>query len=144
VIVYFDASALVPLYARDRVSRVATTVHHAADRVATSFLSYAEVLAALGQLHRRRRFTSAGHRLSVSRLIADWPTFERLPVNGRLLGTIRRLLEAHPLKGADAVQLASALQVLGGASLAGADARFACDDHALATAAVAEGLVLAW
>ena len=62
----------------------------------------------------------------------------------RLLPDIRRILQRHPLKGADAVHLASACLVIRGANAAGLEARFACDDRGLATAAVAEGLELAW
>ena len=144
MIVYFDASALVPLYVRDRASAAASRARQSADGVATSLLSYAEVLAAMDQLRRRRSVSAPGHRLAVSRFLADWPTFHRVALVSRLLGDVRRLVEDHPLKGADAVQLASALFVSHGARAAGIAFTLACDDGTLTAAARREGLHLAW
>jgi predicted nucleic acid-binding protein len=144
MIVYFDASALVPLYVRDRVTTQATRARRAAKHIATSLLSYAEVLAALGHLRDRKALDDSAHRLATSRFLGDWPTMHRVPLQTRLLGDVRRILEAHRLKGADAVQLASALLVLRAVALEGLDGRFACDDRALSRAARGEGLFLAW
>jgi uncharacterized protein len=144
MIVYFDASALVPLYVRDRTSAAAIRARGSADALATSLLSYGEVLGAFAQILRRRAISKAAHRLAVSRFLADWPTFQRVPLVPRLLGEVRRLIDSHPLKGADAVQLASALQVLQGVAAAGFEGCLACDDRAIARAGREEGLRLAW
>jgi len=144
MIVYFDASALVPLYVRDRASVAAMRARREAEAIATSLLSYAEVLAAVAQLRRRRGLSAARHRLAVSRFLADWPTFHRVALVPRLLGDVRRLLDRYALKGADAIQLASALHVLQGAAAAGIEGTLACDDRAVARAARREGLRLAW
>lgn len=144
MIVYFDASALVALYVRDRVTTQATRARGAAKHVATSLLSYAEVLAALGHLREKKALEGSAHRLAASRFLADWPTMHRVPLQARLLGDVRRVLEAHSLEGADAVQLASALLVLRAVSAEGLEGRFACDDRALSRAARGEGLSLAW
>lgn len=144
MIVYFDASALVLLYVRDRASAAAMLACRSADAVATSLLSYAEVLAAMRQMRQRRGLSSGAYRLAVSRFLADWPSFQRIALGSRLLGDVRRLLEEHPLKGADAVQLASALHVLHGVAAAGIEGCLACDDRTLARAGRGEGLRLAW
>jgi len=126
------------------MSTAAIRVHRSAGAVATSLLSYAEVLAAMEQMRRRRALSSASHRLATSRFLADWPTFHRIALVSRLLGDVRRLLEDLALKGADAVQLASALHVIHCAQAAGIEGSIACDDRALVAAARKEGLRVAW
>jgi predicted nucleic acid-binding protein len=144
LIVYFDTSALVATYVADACTTEALRARRAADGIATSLLAYAETLAAFGMLQRSRRLTPSARRLAESRFLADWAGFRHVRLEGRLLPDIRRVLAAHPLKGADSVHLASACVVSRGCTNAGIDCSFACDDRPLAVAARAEGLVLAW
>jgi predicted nucleic acid-binding protein len=144
VIGYFDASALVPLYVGDRATTAALRTRGAVEAIATSLLSYAEVLAAFRQARRHRKLSFSAHVMAESRFFADWPTFHHVPLGPRLFGEIRRLLDSHPLKGADAIQLASALYAKKGAANAGLEMTFACDDRRLARAGRREGLLVSW
>jgi uncharacterized protein len=144
VIVYFDTSALVATYVADSCTREALRARRAATALATSLLTYAETLAAFGALARARALNRAQRTKAESRFVADWPDFHRVRLDLRLLPDVRRLLGRHALKGADAIHLASASAVTRGCAAAGLEVRFACDDRALAKAAVAEGLTLAW
>ena len=144
LIVYFDTSALVATYVADACSAKAMRARRAADGVATSLLAYAETLAAFGSLQRSGKVTPSARRLVESRFLADWKEFRHVRLEGRLLPHIRRVLAAHPLKGADSVHLASACVVARACANAGIECSFACDDRPLAAAALAEGLALAW
>jgi predicted nucleic acid-binding protein len=144
MIVYFDTSALVATYVADDCTPLAMKARAEASGLATSLLAYAETLAAFGAMARTNALTRARRDKIESRFLADWPDFHRVRVERRLLPDVRQILQRHALKGADAVHLASACLVARGCSTAGLEARFACDDRALAAAAVGEGLTLAW
>lgn len=143
MIVYFDTSALIATYLDQACSARARAAKRAA-RVATSVLTYAETLGTLAALIRAR---SLGRRVGArveSEFVADWGDVQRIRLDERLLPDVRRLVTFHSLKGADAVQLASACLVARGCADAGVVCQFACDDRGLRRAAAAEGLVLAW
>lgn len=142
--VYFDSSAVVALYVAQAISTTARKTRRAADAIATSCLTYAEVLATLRLLRRRGVLTTSSETLATSRFLADWSSFQRLLLDRRVAAHVRRLLTNHPLKGADAVQLASALILARRAADGGLPFSFATDDRTLARAAVAEGLTLSW
>jgi predicted nucleic acid-binding protein len=142
--VYFDSSAVVALYVAQAISPNARSTRRTAGALATSWLTYAEVLATLRLMGRRRLLTTASEQLAISRFLVDWSSFQRLLLDRRVAAHVRRLLSAHPLKGADAVQLASALILARRAADGGVPFSFATDNRTLARAAMAEGLTLAW
>ena len=144
MISYFDTSALVATYVVDDCTPRATKARHQASAIATSVLAYAEALAAFGALARARELSRAQWVKVEAQFLADWPDFHRVRLEQRVLPDVRRILQRHALKGADAVHLASACLVARGCATAGLESSFACDDRALSTAAVAEGLILAW
>lgn len=135
-VVYFDSSALVKTVLHEPDSDRARTVWDAAGTCVTSWLSSAEVAAALGAARRARRLSVAGLR----RAQDAWTVRQQAMMHvqlGREVGELAAdLAVRRGLRGADAVQLASAL-VLGG------DVVFACWDKRLRNAATAEGLAVA-
>lgn len=144
MIVYFDTSALVALYVRDRCSAQAQAARDRAARVTTSLLAHPEALAAFAALRRARRLRAADHDHARSRFLDDWESFHRVRLDARVLPEVRRVLKHYPLRGADAVHLASANLVARAFAGADEEVRFACDDRPLATAAMADGLTPAW
>ncbi len=144
MIVYFDTSALVATYVIDTCTPRALKARRGATAIATSLLAHAETLAAFGAMARARALTNAQRSKIESRFLADWQGFHRIRLGQRRLPDVRRLLRQHALKGADAVHLASACLVARGCAASGVEARFACDDRALAAAAELEGLALSW
>ena len=143
MIVYFDTSALVATYVDHTCTKQARAAKRSA-RVATSVLTYAETLGTLGTLTRARALTRRAAAKVESEFLAEWTDIQRIKLDDRLLPDVRRIVKFHSLKGADAVQLASACLVARGCANAGVACQFACDDHDLVRAAAAEGLVLAW
>ncbi len=143
MIVYFDTSALIATYVEQACSAQARAAKRAA-RVATSVLTYAETLGTLAALTRGRGLARrVGLRIE-SEFLAEWSDVHRIRLDERLLPDVRRIVKFHSLRGADAVQLASARLVARGCTNAGIACHFACDDRALTRAAEAEGFMLAW
>lgn len=141
---YFDTSALVALYVRDRCSAQARRARDRAEGLATSLLAHPEALAAFASLRRARRLRSKDHDRAVLNFLTDWETFHRVRLDSRVLPEARRLLKHYPLRGADAVHLASANLVARAFATADVEVYFACDDRRLAAAAAADGLSPAW
>ncbi|MFZ4719000.1 MAG: type II toxin-antitoxin system VapC family toxin [Ilumatobacteraceae bacterium] len=136
LVTYFDSSALVKLVLPEPGREAARALWDASGRCVTSRLSAAEVSAALGAARRARRISGAGLQRARS-VWADrhaevtYVNLDREVADLAVETTLR-----HALRGADAVQLASALVL-------GVHVVFACWDERLRLAAAAEGLILA-
>jgi len=109
VILYLDASALVKRYVTERDSKEVLTLTAAAEAVATSLVSRAEVAAALARAVRLGVLDRDGGRRAQRRLSREWPDIARVPVGEALVSRAETLAWDHGLRGYDAVQLASAL-----------------------------------
>jgi len=143
LILYLDTSALVKRYVRESYSDEVVSWWQSADYLATSFVAYAEALAAF---HRKRREANVPQDL-FDRLIGqfrdDWEALIRVEVNAGLEPYVLDLVERHPLRGFDAIHLASAValheRVL---QEANENLVFACFDERLIGAARAEGMAV--
>jgi predicted nucleic acid-binding protein len=137
MILYLDTSALVKKYFEEKNSSEVVAAWKAALGIATSSVSYAELLAAV-----YRKASEAGiHKRLVAGVVRDfeedWSSFIVVEVNNRLNETIHKVIASHALRGFDAIHLASALVI---ASSVSGDFLFACYDDRLNRGAVAEGL----
>lgn len=140
MIVYFDTSALLKRYVAEGDSDSVVALWKEATLVAASQILYAEVAAAIAR--RRREFPSCSGALDQAQQAfrADWTGIHRIPVDSDVLRRVDELLTRHPLRGADAIHLASAVCLR---ELVQAEVTFACADRVLVTAARAEGLGIA-
>ena len=103
-----DSSALAKRYADEPGSdQVRAMV--AQGGITTTILSYAEVCSGLNRKLREGAIDSARYRAAAERLDHDWTRIEVLSLSDQVLRRARTLLERHPLRAGDAVQLASAL-----------------------------------
>jgi predicted nucleic acid-binding protein len=109
VILYLDASALVKRYVTERGSKEVLTLTAAAEVVATSLVSRAEVAAALARAVRLGALDRDGGRRAQRRFSREWPDIARVPVSEALVSRAEAFAWDHGLRGYDAVQLASAL-----------------------------------
>ena len=133
---YVDTSALVKLYLDEAGSERMTDKVRAADLVMVSVLAWPETLATLARSHRDSRISAAAYDAVHARFVADWTQLSAVDLDGRVLEIVDRLVDAHPLRGAHAAHLASALAL----REAGLDVEFACSDRMLLSAARAERL----
>ena len=141
--VFADSSALVKLYVAE--------AHHEAIRaiaepIIISALAEVEVPAALWRKHRIGEISGADAGILSAEFAADvdgeglaMPRFAVVAVGSAVVAGATGLVARHPLRGFDAVQLATALaarQTLGRLG------RFVAFDVVLRSAAAAEGLAL--
>lgn len=141
-----DSSVLVKRHASESGTAwvQAITDTGAGNVIITSHITTVEVISALHRKKREGALTAA----EVTQLTSDFLAvctneYDLVDVTAAVLGLARTLIQNHPLKAYDAVQLASALlasaalQAVGIASLT-----FVAGDRQLLTAASAEGLAV--
>lgn len=111
MILYCDTSALIKLYVEETHSgSVATTIADA-DAIATSLLAYPETRATLARAQREKRLRAADFRQTLAQFQQDWASFVVLDTHHSLMLHAGELAERHALRGADAIHLASAIQL---------------------------------
>ncbi len=148
---YVDSSALLKHYIREPGSAALnaklneTSLHQAG--VFISVVGYAEILAIFARRVRENLVSESQARLLRDEFLDDW-MFSLSPVELTVgvIGFISELVNKHPLRGADAIHLASALWLRDALRLGrqfGAVNRsitFVSADKQLNRAASAEGL----
>ena len=110
-IVYFDASALVKLLVTEPGSDVVAALWDGCDAAVSSRLAYSEVCAALAAAGRNRdpeEDALASCRQNWERL---WTALRPVELTARVAEAAGRLAERRRLRAADAVHLASALEI---------------------------------
>ncbi len=106
---YWDSSALVALLVEEPQSAERRATIREDPVVVTWWGSRIECASALNRLERERRFEGDGFDRSMDQLgllAASWIEIEPL---GQVRKRAMRLLRLHPLRAADALQLAAAL-----------------------------------
>ena len=110
-IVYFDASALVKLLVEEPGSDIAAALWDGCDIAVSSRLTYPEVAAALASAGRSGDLSEA----SLAACERDWEDYWGAMRPVELSEQVQRvaggLAKRHRLRGADAVHLASALEI---------------------------------
>ena len=135
MILFADTSALLKLYIAESGSE-AMVRKIPGKLVAVSQLAYAEAYATFARRRREDLLTDEEHQLLVENFEEDWQTALQVPVSNEVLNLVPDLCRSHPLRGADALQLAAALLIHN----QGVHVDFATNDQRLLQAAEAEGL----
>lgn len=139
MILFLDSSALVKLYIAERGSeRLRTALAAGGGPAATSFLTFAEIHATFARRNRERLLEEEEWDQLRQRFASDWAELLRVPIGDAVLAHVPALCSRHPLRGADALQLASALLL----RQEGLEVTFSCSDHRLLEAAAGEGLAV--
>ena len=138
MIVYCDTSALIKRYVEEAGSDWVDHLFEGETTVLTSTVAFAEIMAAFSRKYRERVLSRSGYLKTVSEFKNEYSKLILVSISPDLNQIIEGLLTNHPLRGFDAIHLASALQVQKEGNLT---VRFACFDRALNKAAVAEGLI---
>ena len=135
--IYLDTSALVKRY----VAEPGTPVVHALvtrhGPIATAKIAYAEVHAGFARKRREGRLAERGYSSACGLFESDWHAYVRLDLQDEVLVLARDLLRKHPLKGFDAIHLASAIRLR---TALAEDMMFAAADMRLLDAARGERL----
>lgn len=136
-LVYFDSSALVKLVVEESGSDLAGELWDGCDAALSSRLAYPEVCAALAAAGRNRDLDARGLAVALGAWEELWASTRPVELSADVERRAGELTAKHPLRGADAVHLASALAV-GTAELV-----VAVWDRRLHAAVTAERLVVA-
>ena len=137
MILYLDTSALVKRYFKEPHTSELLSLWKEADQIVTSSVAYAETLAALYRKKREVGLRSRVFNKLVTLFHQDWEAFIRVEVNDDLNETIHSIATKHPLRGFDAIHLASAIIT---SERINDTFLFACFDQRLLTGAQMEGL----
>ncbi|ADB48647.1 type II toxin-antitoxin system VapC family toxin [Conexibacter woesei] len=134
---YLDTSALVKLLVTEPGSEAVRAEAAAATELVSSHLTYVEIHSALARMHAGGRLTRRVHRRQLDAFVRMWEDVVVVPADAPVIDRAAALAERHVLRGFDALQLASAVELLGAGP-----ARFASWDERLNAAAARERLEL--
>ncbi len=110
-IVYFDSSALVKLLVEEPGSDVAAALWDGCDVALSSRLAYPEVCAALSAVSRNRAMNEEALTSCRQAWEQYWMAMRPVELTARVAKAAGRVAERRDLRGADAIHLASALEV---------------------------------
>ena len=134
---YLDTSALIKRFVSEKGSRLVLTIMRRKESIATAKIAYVEVFAGLTRKLREGHLSTSQYALACRQFENDWHAYIRVDLQDDILLMARHLIERHPLRGFDAVHLASALSLK---NALGKDITFATADARLLRAAKAENL----
>lgn len=106
---YWDSSALVPLFVDEKETPRRQSLLREDRQVVTWWGSSVECASALHRLHRQGELDAAGLVQAGERFETLARTWFEIEPSDRLRRRALRLLRVHPLRAADALQLAAAL-----------------------------------
>jgi uncharacterized protein len=115
-VLYLDSSVLIKHYQIERGTEAFNeklrSELESSRAVFTSVLSYAEIHAIIARRVREKLVSSAEGSTIQTSFDSDWLTgFTSIPMDPAVLSFIRQIVNVHPLKGSEAVHLASALSL---------------------------------
>ncbi len=134
---YLDTSALIKRFVAEKGSLQVESLVNQRGPVATAKIAYAEVYAGLARKQREGHLPRSQYALACRQFESDWQAYVRLDLQDEILIVARDLTQRHPLRGFDAIHLASALSLK---AALGEDVTFAAADERLLRAARAERL----
>lgn len=135
--IYLDTSALIKRFVNEKGSALAESLVQGKGSVATAKIAYAEIFAGLTRKLREGNVSKTQYALACRQFERDWHAYLRVGLGDDILLLARDLIQRHPLRGYDAVHLASALRLK---IALGEEITFAAADERLLKAAEAEKL----
>jgi predicted nucleic acid-binding protein len=130
---YLDTSTLVKLYLDEPDAEEIQDLVDEARVLVTSSLAYSEARATFARRRREKHMTAAEVTRAIAQLDADWSRFIVVEATDELARAAGQLADAHALRGADAIHLASFETLL--SRCEDPDVRMSCADERLARAA---------
>ena len=136
---YWDSSALVPLIVREADTEQRERLQREDGRIVTWWGSLVEGASGLSRLHRDGNLDSQGLALAQDKLRRSAASWLQIRPSERVRQRSLRLLRLHPLRAADALQLAAALAACDDDPTVLA---LVCGDQRLSDAALREGFLV--
>jgi predicted nucleic acid-binding protein len=139
MILYLDTSALVKLYIDEAESTAVKQRVEVARIVSTSRVAYVEARAGIARKFREAELSKTEYKHMIEDLEEDWQSYFIVEVSESITKLAGQLVHRNPLRGFDAIHLASALFLKNRTHL---ELSFACVDERLKDAARREGLTI--
>jgi predicted nucleic acid-binding protein len=136
-VIYLDTSALIKRFVNEKGSPLVQSLVTEKGPVATAKIAYAEIFAGFARKLREGHLSKTLHALACRQFERDWQSYLRVELQDDILFLARDLVQRHPLRGFDAVHLASALSLK---NALGEEITFAAADGRLLRAVGAENL----
>lgn len=136
---FWDSSAIVPLCVNEPATPAARSILAKDSYTVVWWATRTECLSALARQTREGGITTAGERQARQVLETIAKSWTEIQPTDRLRATAERLLAVHPLRAADAFQLAAALLWCRGQT---SGMSIVCFDDRLRVAAHKEGFSL--
>jgi uncharacterized protein len=137
---FWDSSALVPLLAAEPATRSVVALYARDPEVVVWWATPVECASAVARLERDEALSAADAATAFARLDALAGSWMEVEPSDEIRETARRLLRVHPLRAADALQLAAAFVA---AERRPPTMAFVTLDGRLRTAAGKEGFAIA-
>lgn len=106
---FWDTSAILPLLVNEPRTAAMVAFHTDDPSAAVWWLTPVECWSALGRLEREQRLTEDGVQAAARLLAEAEQRWTEVPPINRVRDQAGRLVRLHPLRAADALQLAAAL-----------------------------------
>ena len=106
---FWDSSALVPLFAAETRTRAVQSMYTRDSEAVVWWGTLVECASAIARLERDGALSASDAAESFSRLDAFAPSWMQIDPSDEIRESARRFLRVHPLRAADALQLAAAL-----------------------------------
>lgn len=137
MILYCDTSALIKRYVEEEGTEAVDRLWDSALAIVTSTVAFAEALSAFSRKFREGILTHKEYLEAVKSFKKDHNHLILVQINKDLNVFIEDLVSRHPLRGFDAIHLASAITFTQSESI---EMVFACFDDTLNQSALKEGL----
>ena len=135
--IYLDTSALIKRFVNEKGSPLVQSIVQGKGPVATAKIAYAEIFAGLTRKLREDNLSKTQYAVACRQFETDWQAYLRVELEDNILLLARDLIQRRPLRGFDAIHLASALRLK---IVLGEEITFAAADGRLLKAAEAENL----
>lgn len=136
---FWDSSALVPLVVAQAATARMQLLSEGDSSTAVWWATPVECAAAVARLEREGMLDEEGASKAFDHIATLSPMWHEIDATDAVRTTARRVLRLHPLRAADALQLAAALVLADGRP---GDIEFVVLDDRLAAAARREGFVV--
>ena len=137
MILYCDTSALIKRYVEEEGTEFVDYLWDTASAIVTSIVAFAETISVFSRKFREGLLTHKEYAKTVKNFKVDYEELVLVSITKDLNTLIENLLARYPLRGFDAIHLASAT-IFTRPEVE--DVLFACFDHNLNQAASKEGL----
>ncbi len=137
-LVYLDTSALVKRYYRELGTKIVQELIINSSIIVVSKIAYAEIISALMRKRREGMLSMDDYQRVLAGFKNDWSNFYVvIELTDDIINRTEGLIENYPLRGFDAIHLASALVFQDELNM---DLTFICSDNRLLEAARRENL----